>query len=89
MITTSEKIHLKGDCVDVSIVNGIREQILFSFNLRAPPGHKFIKEPNIFLYKEINKTRPDNVQFFLEDSNHNPVDFKNETITFTIQIVMI
>ena len=88
MITTSDKNHLKCDCVDVSIVNGIREQILFSFNLSAPPGHNFIKEPNIFLYKK-NKTRPDKVQNFLEDSNQNPVDFKNETITFTIQIVKI
>ena len=38
MITTTDKVHLKCDCVDGSIVNGIREQILFSFNLSAPPG---------------------------------------------------
>ena len=31
MITTTDKVHLKCDCVDGSIVNGIREQILFSF----------------------------------------------------------
>ena len=51
MITTTDKVHLKCDCVDGSIVNGIREQILFSFNLSAPPGYKIIKEPNIILYK--------------------------------------
>ena len=44
MITTTEKVHLKYDCVDDSIVNGIREQLLFSSNLRAPPGYKIIKE---------------------------------------------
>ena len=38
MITTTDKVHLKCDCVDGSIVNGIRDQILFSFNLSAPPG---------------------------------------------------
>ena len=38
MITTTDKVHLKCDCVDGSIVNGIREQILFSINLSAPPG---------------------------------------------------
>ena len=38
MITTTDKVHLKSDCVDSSIVNGIREQILFSFNLSSPPG---------------------------------------------------
>ena len=89
MITTTDKVHLKCDCVDGSIVNGIREQILFSFNLSAPPGYKIIKEPNIILYKKINKTRLDSVQFFLEDNNHNPVDFNSETLTFTIQIIKI
>ena len=89
MITTTDKVHLKCDCVDGSIVNGIREQILFSFNLSAPPGYKIIKEPNIILYKKINKTRLDSIQFFLEDNNHNPVDFNEETLTFTIQIIKI
>ena len=89
MITTTDKVHLKCDCVDGSIVNGIREQILFSFILSAPPGYKIIKEPNIILYKKINKTRLDSIQFFLEDNNHNPVDFNGETLTFTIQIIKI
>ena len=89
MITTTDKVHLKCDCVDGSIVNGIREQFLFSFNLSSPPGYKIIKEPNVILYKKINKTRLDSIQFFLEDSNHNPVDFNGETLTFTIQIIKI
>ena len=36
MISSVDKVHLKCDCVDGSIVNGIREQILFSFDLSAP-----------------------------------------------------
>ena len=89
MITMTDKVHLKCDCVDGSIVNGIREQILFSFNSSAPPRYKIIKEPTTVLYKKINKTRLDTIQFFLEDSNHNPVDFNGETLTFTIQIIKI
>ena len=89
MITTTDKVHLKCDCVDGSIVNGIREQILFSFNLSAPPGYKIIKEPTTVLYKSINKTRLNTIQFFLEDSNHDSVDFNGETLTFTIQIIKI
>ena len=89
MITTTDKVHLKCDCVDGSIVNGIREQILFSFNLSAPPGYKIIKKPMIILYKKNKKTRLDSIQFFLEDNNHNPVDFNGETLTFTIQIIKI
>ena len=54
MITTTDKVHLKCDCVDGSIVNGIPEQILLSINLIAPPGYKIIKEPTTVLYKKIN-----------------------------------
>ena len=61
MTTTTDKVHLKCDCVDGSIVNRIREQILFSFNLTAPPGYKIIKEPTTVLYKKINKTRLDTI----------------------------
>ena len=89
MITTTDKVHLKCDCVDGSIVNGIREQIFFSFNLSAPPGYKIIKEPTTVLYKSIDKTRLDTIQFFPEDSNHDSVDFNGETLTFTIQIIKI
>ena len=57
MITTTDKVHLKCDCVDGSIVNGIREPILFSFNLSAPPGYKIIKEPNIILYRKNKQNK--------------------------------
>ena len=69
MITSIDKIHLKCDFEDGSIVNGDREQILFSFNLSSPPGYKVIHTPTTVLYKKINKTRLDFVQFFLEVSN--------------------
>ena len=61
MITTTDKVHLECDCVDGSHVNGIREQILFSINLNAPPGYKVIKEPTTVLYKKMNKTRLDTI----------------------------
>ena len=89
MITTTDKVHLKCDCVDGSIVNGLLEQILFSYILSAPPGYKILKEHNIILYKKINKTRLDSIQFFLEDNNHNPVVLNSETLPFTIQIIKI
>ena len=44
-ITGIDKIHLKCDCIQGSIVNGIRESILYSFALSSPPGHKIYKEP--------------------------------------------
>ena len=89
MITTTDQVLLKCDCVDGSIAYGIREQIFISFNLSASLGYKIIKELNSILYKKINKTRLDSLQLFLEDNNHHPVDFKSETLPFTIQNVRI
>ena len=36
--STTDTIHLDGDCFDGSVVNGIRESILFNFVLNEPPG---------------------------------------------------
>ena len=55
-ITGIDKIHLKCDCIQGSIVNGIREPILYSFALSSPPGHKIYKEPRVKLFKKINKS---------------------------------
>ena len=89
MITTTDKVHLKCDCVDGSNVHGIRKQILLSFNLSATPGYNIIKEPITVLYKKMNKTRLDTIEFFFEDSNHDRVDFNGETLTLTVQIIKI
>ena len=45
--TGIDKIHLKCDCIQGSIVNGVREPILNSFALSSPPGHKIYKEPRV------------------------------------------
>ena len=42
-ITGIDKIQLKCDCINGSIVNGTREPILYSFALSSPPGHKCTK----------------------------------------------
>ena len=49
-ITGIDKVHLKCDCIQGNIVNGIREPILYSFALDQPPGHKIYKEPRIKLF---------------------------------------
>ena len=40
-----DKIHLKGYCINGSIVNGIIKPILYSFALDQPLGHKMYKKP--------------------------------------------
>ena len=51
-ITGIDKIHLKCDCIQGSIVNGKREPILYSFALSSPPGHRIYKEPRVKLFKK-------------------------------------
>ena len=88
-ITGVDKIHLKCDCYDGSIVNGAREPILYSFALSLPPGHKLFKEPRIKLFKKVNKSVLSHITFYLEDGDHKPVDFHNETVSFTCQMIKI
>ena len=40
-ITGIDKVHLKCDCINGSIVNGIREPISYSIALSSPPGKKY------------------------------------------------
>ena len=88
-ITGIDRIHLKSNCIQGSIVNGIRKPILFSFALSSPPGHKIYKKPRVKLFKKINKSVLSHVTFYFEDDDHKPVDFHNETISFTCQLINI
>ena len=74
---------MKCDCINRSILNGIRESILFSFGLSSPSGHKIYKEPRIKLFKKVNKSVLSHISFYLEDDDYKTVDFHNEMITFT------
>ena len=87
--TGSDKIHLKCDCIQGSIVNGIRQPILYSFALSSPPGYKIYKEPRVKLFKKINKSVLSHISFYFEDDDHEPVDFHNETISFICQLIEI
>ena len=86
-ITGIDKIHLKCDCIQGSIVNGIREPILHSFGLSSPPGYKMYNEPRVKLFKKINKSVLSHITFYIEDDDHKSVDFNNETISFTCQFI--
>ena len=63
MMASIDERHLKCDCVDGSIGIAIRDQILFSFNLNAPPGNRIKKGHTFVLYKKTNKARLDGFNF--------------------------
>ena len=44
-LSTIDKIHLKCDVIDGSVVNGLRQPILYSFILSKAPRYKVFCEP--------------------------------------------
>ena len=88
-LSSTNKIHLKCDAIDGSLVNGIRQPILYGFALDKPSGYKVFSEPETIHYKKINKSVLNTKTFYLEDDNNNEVDFNGETLTFTLQMIKI
>ena len=86
---STNKIHLKCDCIDGSVVNGYRQPILYSFVLEKLPGYKVFSEPETIHYKKINKSVLNTITFYLEDDNNKEVNFNQETLTFTLQMIKI
>ena len=82
-----DKRHLKCNCINGSIVNGVREPILFSFGLTSPPGHKINKELRIKFFENINNFVVSHIIFYLGDNDHKAVKINGETITFTCQLI--
>ena len=87
-LNTIDKIHLKCDCIDGSIQDGVRQPILFSFVLDKPSGYKIFCEPETIHYKK-KKSVLNTITFYLEDDNNNDVNFNQETLTFTLQMIKI
>ena len=88
-LNTKNKIHLKSDCIDGSIQDGVRQPILFSFVLDKPAGYKVFCEPETIHYKKINKSVLNTITFYLEDDNNEEVNFNGETLTFTLQMIKL
>ena len=86
---STNKIHLKCDCIYGSVVNGLRQPILYSFVLDKLPGYKVFSEPETRHYKKINKSVLNTITFYLEDDSDKEVDFNQETLTLTLQMIKI
>ena len=85
-LNTTNKIRLKCDAIDGSVVDGVRQPILYSFVLDKKPGYKVFSEPETIHYKKINKSVLNTITFYLEDDNNKEVDFNQETLNFTLQM---
>ena len=88
-LSSTNKIHLKCDAIDGSVVNGIRQPILYSFVLDKPSGYKVFCEPETIHYKKLNRSILNTITFYLEDDKDEEVDFNGETLTFTLLMIKI
>ena len=80
---------MKCDAIDGSIQDGLRQPILFSFVLDKPSGYEVFCQPETIHYKRIKKSVLNTITFYLEDDNNEEVDFNQETLTFTLQMIKI
>ena len=88
-LSSTNKIHLKCDAIDGSVVDGTRQPILYSFVLDKPAGYKVFCEPETIHFKKTNKSVLNIITFYLEDDNNEEVNFNGETLTFTLQMIKI
>ena len=88
-LSSTNKIHLKCDFIDGSVVNGTRQPIVSSFVLDKPSGYKVFCKPETIHFKKINKSVLNTNTFYLEDDNKEEVNFNGETIIFTLQMIKI
>ena len=88
-LNTIDKIHLKCDCIDGSVQDGVRQPILFSFVPDKPSGYKVFCQPETIHYKKINKSVLNTITLYLEDNNNKEINFYGETLTFTLQMIKI
>ena len=87
--TSIDKVILKCDCIQGSIVNGVREPLFYSFALVQPPFQKILEEPQIKHLKKVKKSNLSHIRFYPEVDDHKEVDFNGETIFFTCQLIKI
>ena len=86
--SSTNKIHLKSDVIEGSVVNGFRQPILYTFVLNKPKCYKVICEPETIPFKK-NKCVLNNITFHSENDNKEEVSFNGETLTFTLQLIKI
>ena len=80
---------MKCDVIDGNEVNGLRQPILLSFVLEKLRGFKKICEPETLHCKKINIFVLKIITFYSEDDISEEVDFNQELLTFTLQMIKI
>ena len=64
-LSTKNKIHLKSDFIDGSIVDGLKQPVPFKFALDEASGFKVFCGPETIHYKKTNKSVFNSISFSL------------------------
>ena len=85
-LSTIDKIHLKYDCIDGTVVDRERQPILYSSIHDKPSSCKiFLSHWNHSLRKKINPFWV--LKLFLENDNHKEINFNRKSKSFTLTFV--
>ena len=80
---------MKCDVIDGSVVNCLRQPVIYSSIIEKKPGYKIFSEPETILYNKINESVLNTITFYLEDDNNEEFNFIGETLIFTLQMIKI
>ena len=58
-----DKIHLKCDCLYGSLVNGVKQSILFTFLLEKPSVYKIFRKRETINFKKLKQICFENYNF--------------------------
>ena len=83
------EILSKCDCIDGSVIKGVKQPILYSFTLDKPSGNEVFSQPETVHYKKMKKSVSNTITFYLEDDNKIEVNFNGETLSFTLQMIKV
>ena len=88
-LSTTNKIHLKWDVIDGSVVNVLRQPIWYSFVLDKKPGYEVFQNLKQYITKKINKCILNTITFYSEDDTNKENSLNQETVTFTFQRIKV
>ena len=86
-LSSTNKILLKCNVIVGSMLDGLRQPIIFALFYKNLEDIKCFANLNHLIIKKINKSVLNTITFYLEDGYKEEVKFKGETLTFTLQMV--
>lgn len=88
-VTPVEKVFLRCNVSTGSNLNGVNDNILFSFSNNKRYGTLLSLSPNPLIPCLLLNSNFDELRFEFKDQDGNPVDFQNSTVCITVLITQV